>query len=142
MELFPDLILLMSLLFIIAFYALFKILNNRPAYKEKKKELTEKFQEVRALSIKLQEIVSNYILSNNANDFPFDGNITYGNFLRSLQKNHIQNLSEKLYVKLRNSNNRVFLKSTSVMLDEQRVKLKEAQNKVSGLYVTKEKLVN
>lgn len=142
MQLFPDLILLMSLLFIIAFYVLFKVLNNRPGYKERKKELTEKFQEVRALSIKLQETVSSYILANNANDYQFEDNTTYGSFLRSLQKNHIQYLSEKLYVKLRNSNNRIFLKSTATMLDEQGVKLKKAQNKVSGIYVTNEKLVN
>ena len=133
MQLFPDLILLMSLLFIIVLYVLFKILNNSSPHKEKKRELTEKFQELRAQSIKLQENVSSYILTNNANETIFFENMTYGSFLKSLQKNHIQHLSEKSYIKLKNSNNRLYLKSTETMLNEQAIKLKEAQNKVSGL---------
>jgi len=133
MQLFPDLILLMSLLFIVVLYFLFKILNNSSPHKEKKKELTEKFQELRAQSIKLQENVSSYILTNNANETIFFENTTYGSFLKSLQKNHIQHLSEKSYIKLKNSNNRLYLKSTETMFDEQSIKLKEAQNKVSGL---------
>lgn len=131
----------MSLLLFIVIYVLFKILNNTSHYKEKKKELTEKFQEARALSIKLQETVSAYILTNNASEATFIENVSYGGFLKSLQKNHIQNLSEKYYIKLKNSNNRLFLKSTSAMLDEQGIKLKEAQNKVLGLRDTNKKLV-
>ena len=141
MQLFPDFILLMSLLLFIVIYVLFKFLNNTPHYKEKKKELVEKFQDARALSIKLQETVSAYILTNNANEATFFDNVSYGGFLKSLQKNHIQNLSEKYYIKLKNSNNRLFLKKTSAMLDEQGIKLKEAQNKVLGLRDTSKKLV-
>jgi len=141
MQLFPDFILLMSLLLFIVIYVLFKFLNNTPHYKEKKKELIEKFQDARALSIKLQETVSAYILTNNANEATFFDNVSYGGFLKSLQKNHIQNLSEKYYIKLKNSNNRLFLKKTSAMLDEQGIKLKEAQNKVLGLRDTNKKLV-
>jgi len=141
MQLFPDFILLMSLLLFIVIYVLFKFLNNTPHYKEKKKELIEKFQDARALSIKLQETVSAYILTNNANEATFFDNVSYGGFLKSLQKNHIQNLSEKYYIKLKNSNNRLFFKKTSAMLDEQGIKLKEAQNKVLGLRDTSKKLV-
>ena len=135
MQLFPDLIFLMSLLLIIVLYVLLKILNNSPVYKKRKKELTEKFQDLRALSIKLQETVSNYILTNNANEVIFFEGTTYSSFLKSLQKNHILHLSEKSYIKLKNSNNRLYLKRIDAMLNEQSIKLKEAQNRVLSLQI-------
>ena len=124
----------MSLLFILVIYALFKFLNNQLPYKERKRELIERFQEIRSLSIKLQETVSKFILTNSANDIIFFENTTYGSFLKSLQKNHILYLSEKSYIKVKKSNNRFFLKKTDAVLNNQATKLKEAQNKVSGLY--------
>lgn len=133
MPLFPDLIFLLSLIAIIVIYLLIRVINGRSSYQKRKKELLELFQLQRLKSNKLQDELSNYILANNTNKAVLFENTTCGDYLKQLQKNHIQNLSDKIYVKIKNSDNRIYLKKTAEELKEQQAILTEAENRITAL---------
>lgn len=67
----------------------------------------------------------------------FNEEYTYGDFLKYLQKNHIQYLSDKSYAKLKNSDNRLLLKQTRQILEDQEAKLAEAEIRMQGALVQK-----
>lgn len=133
MLLFPDLILLLSPVIIAVVYLLVRVVNNNSSYVQKKKHLLDYFQQQRLKSNKLQDELSNYILANNAHKAVFFDRITYGEFLKQLQKNHMQNLSDKIYIKIKNSHNRILLKKTADELKDQETKLNNAEQKMSKL---------
>ena len=133
MSLFPGLTILFALIAIAIIYLLFKILSKTSSYKEKKKDILEKYQQQRVRSLKLQDLYSNYILANHAQKDIFFDTTTYGDFLKALQKNHIANLSDKNYVKLKNTDNRIVLKKTADMLEEQETILSDAEGKAKYL---------
>lgn len=133
MPLFPDLTILFALIAIAIIYLLFKILSKTSSYKEKKKDILEKYQQQRTRSLKLQDFYGNYILAHNTQKDIFYNAITYGDFLKALQKNHITNLSDKNYVKLKNTDNRIVLKKTADMLEEQETILSDAEGKAKYL---------
>ena len=133
MPLFPDLIILLALVALAIIYLLFKLLSKTSSYKEKKKDILEKYQQQRARSLKLQDFYGNYILANHAQKDVFYDATTYGDFLKALQRNHITNLSDKNYVKLKNTDNRIVLKKTADMLEEQETILSDAEGKAKYL---------
>lgn len=105
----------------------------RPQYKGKKSEMLSKYRRVRSKSLLIQDMVSSYILANDALKKLFLPELTYGEFLRQLKKNHNLYLSEKMYVKIKKSRSLAFLKKTDRNLDEQEQRLSEAEGKVSEL---------
>ena len=105
----------------------------RPHYKEEKLELLVKYRRIRSKSLSIQDALSTYILANDAIKKQFLPDATYGEFLRQLKKNHANYLSEKVYVKVKNSRSRMFLKRTGKLLDEQEDKLAEIEDKIPVL---------
>jgi len=135
MPLFPELTLLVLLFASLVIYLLVKFFNSRPRYKLKKNELTERFQLLRNKSKNIQDALSRHILSTDSNKKPLDNDasITYGEYFKYLQKNHIQNLSDKEYAKVKNTHNRLQQKRAIDMLQEQEIRLAEAESKLSNI---------
>ena len=133
MQLFPDAIFIICLCACIVIYLLFKFLNSRSSFVTKKHDLLERFQNQRTKSVKLQEALNQYILSEPANSTSFIDNMSHREYLKYLQKNHIQYLSEKNYIKLKNSNNRILFSKTSKMLVIQNEKLNDAAKKLAPI---------
>lgn len=133
MKIFPEIALFLCMGTCIVLYLLFKFLNSRSSFVNRKNSLLKRYQKLRGKSLKLQEALSKHILSSHAEKDIFMDTITYSDYSRYLQKNHIHNLSDKNYVKLKNSNNRLLFKSTAAMLDEQELKLKQAENNLSNI---------
>lgn len=133
MKLFPETALFLCIGSCIVLYLLFKFLNSRSTFVNRKNSLLKRYRKLRAQSLKLQEALSKHILSSNADKDIFMDTTTYSDYSRYLQKNHIQNLSDRNYVKLKNSNNRLLFKSTALMLDAQEAKLKQAENNLSNI---------
>ena len=105
----------------------------RPHYKEEKLELLVKYRRIRGKSLLIQDALSAYILANDAIKKQIMPDTTYGEFLRQLKKNHANYLSEKVYVKVKNSRSRLFLKRTGKLLDEQEDRLAEIEDKIPVL---------
>jgi len=137
MPLFPELTIAIVLGALLLFYLAIRFLNSRPDYRSRKNDILERFQTLRAKSIKIQESLSNYILSQHVMKDIFTENYTYGDFLKYLQKNHIQYLSDKNYAKIKNSDNRILLKQTQNILDEQEAKLVAAESKMQAVLSNK-----
>ena len=142
MKLFPETALFLCIGCCIVLYLLFKFLNSRSSFVNRKDSLLVRYRKLRAKSIKLQEALSKHILSSNADKDIFMDTITYSDYSRYLQKNHIQYLSDRNYVKLKNSNNRLLFKSTALMLDAQEAKLKQAENNLSNILNNNHEPVN
>ena len=101
--------------------------------------MLENYQKQRARSLKVQQVLSQHILLNHNQKEAFVNNLTYGEYLKQLQRNHILNLSDKNYVKLKNSTNRLLFRSTAGMLNDQEIKLTEAEKILSKLDSNKTK---
>jgi hypothetical protein len=134
MPLFPELTLLIILFAGLIIVLFIKYLNSRPKYKMKKIDLLEKFQVLRTRSKTLQDTLSQHILSTDALKKPLgDEPITCGEYYKYLQKNHIQNLSDKEYARVKNTDNRLQQKKAADMLEEQEIRLAEAERKLAVL---------
>lgn len=135
MPLFPELTLILLLAASLVIYLLTAFLNSRPKYKMKRSELLDKFQSLRLKSKNLQDVLSQYILSSDANKKPISGDstVTYGEYFKYLQRNHIQNLSDKEYARIKNTHNRIQQKKASDMLEEQEIRLAEAEKKLAAI---------
>jgi hypothetical protein len=136
MPLFPELTLLLLLSASLVIYLVILFLNNRPKYKLRRNELLDKFQTLRLKSKNIQEVLSQYILSSDANKkaMSTDASVTYGEYFKYLQRNHIQNLSDKEYARLIKTHNRIQQKRISDMLEEQETRLEEAEKKLAALF--------
>nr|WP_322623909.1 hypothetical protein [uncultured Flavobacterium sp.] len=127
MPLIPEFTIAIALGGILVLYILFRFLNSRPGYLGRKNDILDGFQSLRSKSIKLQESLSVLILSNNFAQELLAENFTYKDFLKQLQKNHIQNLSDKNYARIKNTHNRVVLMQAKKMLTEQEIILQDAE---------------
>jgi len=133
MPLFPDLTIVIVLCGGVIVYLLTKLLNSRAAYKERKSFLLMQYQNLRKKSLQLQESLSQYILSGDHLKEPFTDGMTYGDYLKYLQKNHVKNLSDKGYAKIKNGDNRLQQKKVAEILSEQEILLKDAGDKLKFL---------
>jgi hypothetical protein len=127
MPLIPEFTIAVALGGILILYILFRFLNSRPGYLARKNDILDGFQSLRSRSIKLQETLSGQILSNNFAMKLVEENLTYKDFLKHLQKNHIKNLSDKNYARIKNTHNRVVLMQAEKMLTEQEIILQDAE---------------
>lgn len=139
MPLFPELTLIIVFSASLIVYLLLQFFNSRPGYKEKKSYLLNKYKKLRVKSLALQQSLNLHILSGDHFKEPFAEGMTFGEYLKHLQKNHIQNLSDKGYAKIKNSDNRVQQKKVADMLKEQENKLKDAEKKLSNFNVVANK---
>lgn len=130
MPLIPEYTIAAALGVILILYILSRFFNSRPGHLTRKNDILDRFQQLRSVSIKLQEELSSYILSNSADKQVLFDNITCKEFLKHLQRNHIQNLSDKNYARLKNTHNRVILRQANKMLSEQEIILTDAQTKL------------
>jgi hypothetical protein len=133
MSLFPDLILIFVFALSLVVYLLFKILNSTAGYRQHKSQLLGKYQELRNKSIALQEKLSLYILSGDILKEPFINEMTYGEYLRYLQRNHANNLTDKGYTKLKKSNNRFYQKRIAEILIVQEKTLNDAEKVLADI---------
>jgi hypothetical protein len=110
----------------------------RPKYKDQKLALLLKYRRVRSKSLMMQDLLSTHILTHDAMKKIFVlPDITYGEYLRQLKKAHSQHLSEKVYIKVKNSRSIMFLKKISRVIDEQEQKLNDIEDRVLALETTK-----
>jgi hypothetical protein len=101
------------------------------AYKKRKVKLLAKYRQARTRSILYQDTLSSYILKHNVQHEVFVQDTTYGEYLKQLQKHHVQNLSEKGYKRLRRSP--VLIKQNLKKLEREEAWLKEAGKHLSLL---------
>ncbi len=120
MPYFPEIIIAVIILVILIIYSV----NRLPGYKKSKAETVSEYHNLRVKSHRIQEKLHFYILNNDASKKQMETtSITYGEYLKKIRKNHVMYLSEKRYIKLRRSNNRVFIYKTKRMLAKQETEL-------------------
>ncbi|MES2485158.1 MAG: hypothetical protein V4581_04315 [Bacteroidota bacterium] len=86
----------------------------------------------------MQELLSEYMLSTNAERKLVKDNVTFAEYYRQLKNNHVTHLSSKFLDKLQKSNNPLLLKKTADILNHQELKLKDAENVISGIVINKQ----
>jgi len=133
----PDLLAFIALTCIVAGYLIFKLVIKRLSF-ERKRSLIIRFQQLRKQSLSLQELLSEYMLSTNAERKLVKDNVTFAEYYRQLKSNHVTHLSSKFLDKLQKSNNPLLLKKTADVLKHQEIKLKDAENVISGIVINKQ----
>lgn len=126
MDFLPEIIIAAIILAGIIIYIL-----SAPKFNKRKLRLLAKYRRTRNKSLSFQDKLSAYILENDAKDELIAPNITYGDFLKQLRKQHSANLSEKRYKRLRKS---IFIVGiTDRELQKQERRLQEAEKKITRL---------
>ena len=133
MPFLPELTAVAVLAIALLLFILSKIINNNASYKSAKQSLLAEHQQLRLRSNKLQEALSSYILENHVETQLLTDGYTYGDFLKHLQKNHIKNLSDKNYSKIKSTNNRLLLNNAKAIVKEQQLKLDEVENIIKNM---------
>ena len=94
--------------------------------------MLSKYSELRRQSLTLQEVVSNYLLADDADKRLLSGELTCADLYRQLKSNHVYNLSDKYLSKVKKSNNLLFLNRAERKLYEQEERLNNAQRLISS----------
>lgn len=129
MDYLPEIIIAAVLFIILTAYTI----NSLPYYKKSKIGLLAEYRRIRVWSLKLQDDLRKHIISHDVLRQEITPGITYNEFLKQLQKNHALHLSEKKYLKLRTTNNRILLKKVRRDLKNQEEKLSEVQNRLTAI---------
>lgn len=117
----PEIIALAILLvFILIYY-----LNKIPRYKSEKNRIISKYRKVQSTSLRIQDILSKYVLANDATQETLAPGITYGECLRKIQREHTAHLSKKTFLQISRSNNKRLLRKIDQTLDELDAKFNE-----------------
>lgn len=129
MTFLPEIII--SLVFItgLALYAY----HNSPAKKKEKLKLLKNYRRAQNLSMKLQDIISLHILKHDAFNDEFMPGLTYGNYLKQLQEEHLQKLPEGLYLRLKRSFSRRLAKKTNKLIDTEMARLCEVKKQLAPI---------
>ncbi len=109
------------------------IINKVPMYKEERYELLTKYRRTQNNSLKIQDMLSKYILANDALEEPILPGISCGDYLKQMKREYAKNLSDKLHLKIRRCNNRRVFKRINSVLNEQSVKLMETTDLINEL---------
>lgn len=104
---------------------------NDKKYKKSKGKFLTKYRRARIKSLHFQDTLSNYILRNNAKNEIFVDGITYGEFLKELQKHHSLHLSERKYKKLKKAP--LIIGKNFKKIEEQEIWLSETEKKIARL---------
>jgi argininosuccinate synthase len=123
MTFLPEILIGTAILIALAVYAYY----SNPRSKAEKIKLLKAYRRAQNLSMKLQDIVSKHILVHDAyTDEVFPG-ITFGDYLKELQYRHAVQLSETVYLKLRNGRSIKLKKKTHKLLEDEMVRLCEVK---------------
>ncbi len=106
--------------------------NSKSTRSEKIKAISA-YRRAQTNSLKLQDILSQYILVNECYHEEFKDGKTFGEFLSYLQANHATRLPEANYLRLRNGNSRRFRKKMFVLIEDENVKLRELREHLTSI---------
>lgn len=107
-------------------------LNKIPRHKQEKYRLLTKYRRTQNMSLKIQDILSKYVLSNDAAEEVMAPGLSYGDCLKSLQRDYAVHLSKKTFLKISQSNNKRVLRKIDVMLNGLQTKLDETSDMLEG----------
>ncbi|OYQ37767.1 hypothetical protein CHU92_07675 [Flavobacterium cyanobacteriorum] len=130
MSFFPEYIILIAVVIIVAAIYLY---SNSPKRKAEKLKILKSYRRTQNLSMKLQDTLSSYILIKDAYYEELKPGITFGNYLRWIQEQHEQNLSEAVYLKLRNGNSSRLRKRTAGLLKAENKRLLEVNKELEDI---------
>lgn len=109
------------------------IINKIPMYREERLELLNKYRKTQNTFLKVQDSLSDYILTHDAIEEPILPGISCGEYLHQMKKEYSQNLSKPLLLKIRRCNNRRVINRINSMLNEQSNKIKRTNDLISEL---------
>lgn len=109
------------------------LINKFPRYREEKYRLLTKYRKTQNTSLKVQDILSKYVLANDAFEENLMPGVSYGEHLRQLQNEYARYLSKETYLKIRNSNNKRVLRKIDHILNEQFTKLGKTSELLNDL---------
>ena len=109
------------------------LINKFPRYREEKHHLLTKYRKTQNTSLKLQDILSKYVLANDAYEENLMPGISYGEHLKQLQNEYARYLSKETYLKIRHSNNKRVLRKIDHILNEQFTKLGKTSELLNDL---------
>ncbi|WP_129751712.1 hypothetical protein [Flavobacterium beibuense] len=109
------------------------IINKIPMYREERLELLTKYRKTQNMFLKVQDMLSDYILSHDAIDQPIMPGVSCGEYLHEMKKEFSKNLSKNLLLKIRRCNNRRVINKINSMLNEQGNKLIKTRELITQL---------
>ncbi|KGO81888.1 hypothetical protein [Flavobacterium beibuense] len=109
------------------------IINKIPMYREERLALLNKYRKTQNTFLKVQDSLSDYILTHDAIEEPILPGISCGEYLHQMKKEYSQNLSKPLLLKIRRCNNRRVINKINSMLNEQSNKIKRTNDLISEL---------
>ncbi|WP_417354839.1 hypothetical protein [Flavobacterium sp.] len=109
------------------------IINKIPMYRQERLELLTKYRRTQNTFLKVQDSLSDYILTHDAIEEPILPGISCGEYLHQMKKEYSQNLSKPLLLKIRRCNNRRVINKINSMLNEQSNKIKRTNDLISEL---------
>ncbi|WP_330442786.1 hypothetical protein [Flavobacterium sp. C4GT6] len=109
------------------------IINKIPMYREERLELLNKYRKTQNTFLKVQDSLSDYILTHDAIEEPILPGISCGEYLHQMKKEYSHNLSKPLLHKIRRCNNRRVINKINSMLNEQSNKIKRTNDLISEL---------
>ena len=109
------------------------IINKIPMYREDRLELLTKYRKTQNTFLKVQDMLSDYILTHDAIDQPIMPGISCGKYLHEMKKEYSKNLSKNLLLKIRKCNNRRVIKKINSMLNEQSNRLIKTSELINEL---------
>lgn len=104
---------------------------NGHTYKKQKVRFLAKYRRARIKSLHFQDALSAYILRNDAKNEVFVEGVTYGDFLKQLQKHHSLYLSERRYKKLRRAP--LIVGKDIKAIERQEARLSETEKKIASI---------
>ena len=117
--------ILIAGVFLVALITYFINKNNKD--NSRKKVLLLSFREVREKSLNLQNAVTQYLMLHDSQDEKLAEDMTYGQFLKQLKKNHATHLSEKKFVKIKSSNTLLSQGKIKALIGEQNEMLSQME---------------
>lgn len=106
--------------------------NSKSTRSEKIKAIAA-YRRAQTNSLRLQDILSQYILMNECYHEEFRDGKTFGEFLSYLQANHATRLPEANYLRLRNGNSRRFRKKMFLLIENENTKLRELREHLTSI---------
>lgn len=102
-------------------------INKNNTDNSKKRNLLNSFKEVREKSLSLQNSVTEHLMLHDSRDKILTEEMTYGQFLKNLKKNHVTHLSEKRLVKIKTSNTILSERRIKTLIGEQNEMLSQME---------------
>lgn len=127
-----DLLILTGIALAALAYPLARYLAGKVLY-HKKEIIIQKHTQLRLQSLQLMQTASQYMLSKNAETDRIAGQVSYADFYRKLKTNHVSNLSEKVLIKIKHSNNPMLLGKAEHSLERQEQRLREAEKMLGAM---------